>query len=174
MPVPVALAAPPSDAELEQLFADTATVHTTLAAGLLGDADAAHDAVQEAWIRAWRARGQVQERSLAAAWLRKIVVRECLRTLRWRSLRRWVGLEAAGLAAVDLPVLDVLVDAERVARVRAALAGLPAQQRVAWTLRVEEGWPLADIAAALEVSPETVKTHLARATARLRSQLDVV
>ena len=174
MPVPVALAAPPSDAELEQLFADTAAVHTTLAARLLGDVDAAHDAVQEAWIRAWRARGQVQERGMAAAWLRKIVVRECLRTLRWRSLRRWVGLETSELVAADLPALDVLVDAERVARVHAALDGLPGQQRVAWTLRVEEGWPLADIAAALEVSPETVKTHLARATARLRREFHVV
>ena len=174
MPLSVALPAPPSDAELEQLFVETAPLHTALAARLLGDADAAHDAVQEAWIRAWRARGQVQEQRTAAAWLRKIVVRECLRTLRWRSVRRWVGLESAELLAADVPVLDVLVDAERVARVRAALARLPPQQRVAWTLRVEEGWPLADIAATLEVSPETVKTHLARATARLRSQLDVV
>ncbi len=173
MPLAAALAAP-SDAELELLFAETAAAHTTLAARLLGDADAAHDAVQEAWIRAWRARGQVQDRTLAAAWLRKIVVRECLRTLRWRALRRWVGLEAAELAGSEPPVLDRLVDAERVARVRSVLAVLPPQQRVAWTLRVEEGWPLADIAATLDVSTETVKTHLARATSRLRSQLDAV
>ncbi len=71
-------------------------------------------------------------------------------------------------------MLDRLVDAERVARVRSVLAALPPQQRVAWTLRVEEGWPLADIAATLDVSTETVKTHLARATSRLRSQLDAV
>ncbi len=142
-----------------------------LARRLLGDDTDAADAVQAAWLRAWRNRDAFRGEGPAAAWLRAIVVRESLRTLRWRSLRRWfpVGDRVPDVVS-EHPAGDVALDATGVRRV---VATLPGQQRVAFTLRFDEGWTVPEIAAALQLSPETVKTHLNRALARVRHALGV-
>jgi len=148
--------------------------HTAVAARLLGDPDAARDAVQEAWIRAWGARAGLRDPDALGAWVRRIVVRECMRALRWRALRRTVGLERAPEPAHADDATSVL-EAEQARRALCrALEALPARQRIAWTLHVQEGWTLAEVATALEVSPETVKTHLARAAARVKEAIDAL
>lgn len=142
-----------------------------LARRLVGDECDAADAVQAAWLRAWRNRDAFRGEGPAAAWLRAIVVRESLRSLRWRALRRWfpLGERVPDLAATG-PSGDVALDA---ARVRQVVATLPGRQRVAFTLRFDEDWTVAEVAAAMELSPETVKTHLHRALARIRHALGV-
>jgi RNA polymerase sigma factor (sigma-70 family) len=55
--------------------------------------------------------------------------------------------------------------------VRWGLEGLSPMQRVTVILRHVEGRPVNDVAAAVSISPETVKTHLKRATRRLRELL---
>src|SRR5262245_26979432 len=56
----------------------------------------------------------------------------------------------------------------------AALRTLPAQQRAAIVLRYLADYSEEDVAAALQVTPGTVKTHLHRGIARLRGSLDPV
>lgn len=136
-----------------------------LAVHMLGDGDDARDAVQEAWIRAWTRRGQLRTEAAAAAWTRAIVARECLRILRWRAVRRWLPF---GDAVPDVPIAgpapdDALAAAELAARARVAAERLPPRQRLCWGLRFDEGWTVAEIAAATGLAPDTVKTHLGRA-----------
>ncbi len=54
----------------------------------------------------------------------------------------------------------------------AALAALPLRQRQVFLLRVWEGLPVEATARALAIGEGSVKTHLSRALARLREQLD--
>jgi RNA polymerase sigma-70 factor (ECF subfamily) len=141
-----------------------------LAMRMLGDEQEARDAVQEAWIRAWARRHQLQEPEAIGGWLRAIVARECLRALRWRAVRRWLPF---GEATPDLPTHnplpeDALHAGELAARARQAAAALPPRQRLCFGLRFDEGWTVAEIAAATGLSTETVKTHLGRALAAVQ------
>jgi RNA polymerase sigma-70 factor (ECF subfamily) len=141
-----------------------------LARRMLGDGDDARDAVQEAWIRAWTRRNQLRTEAAAAAWTRAIVARECLRTLRWRAVRRWLpfGDALPDRAAPDAGPEDALAAAEVARRARRAAERLPPRQRLCWGLRFDEGWTVAEIAAATDLTPDTVKTHLGRALAAVQ------
>lgn len=157
------------DAELHAAMVAGAERSLSLAIRLLGNRADAGDALQDAWLRAWSKRRDRREDSPAGAWLRVILVRECLRTLKWRGVRRWLPFGERVPDVADAPApTDEQLDA---ARVRALVAAFPAQQRVAFTLRFDEGWTLPEIAEALGVAPETVKTHLARALQRVRAEL---
>src|SRR5690348_6625129 len=58
---------------------------------VLHDLSAAEDAVQEAFVIAWQRRESLRETSAFAPWLRRIVLRECLRWRR-RPWLRWLTL----------------------------------------------------------------------------------
>ncbi len=139
-----------------------------LALRLMGNEADARDALQEAWVRAWRSRDEWRGEGNASAWLRTIVVRECMRSLKWRNLRRW--LPFAGEEA-DVAAPSSASDTVDVSRIRLLARKLPPQQRIAFTLRFDEGWTVPEIAESLGVGPETVKTHLTRALHRVRAAL---
>lgn len=63
-----------------------------------------------------------------------------------------------------------LVDPDDAIVVRDALARLPERQRCALTLRYLLDLPPNDVAAYMDCSVETVKTHLKRGLAHLREQ----
>lgn len=141
-----------------------------MATRILGDPGDAADALQEAWLRAWTRREHLRDASALRGWLRRIVANECLRVLRWRSVRRWLPF---GDALPEPPPAEL--DPTRaldVARARAAVERLPPRQRQLWGLRFDEGWTIPEIALATGIGAETVKTHLARALATVRAALE--
>ena len=85
--VSLPLVAPLTEEDLVQLLEEAAPRHLALAVRMLGRTEDAQDALQEAWFRAWKARGGLREAAAAHGWVRRILVAECLRTLRRRSLR---------------------------------------------------------------------------------------
>lgn len=144
-----------------------------LALRMVGSEAEAEDVLQEAWLRAWRARGSLHDRAALRGWLRQIVARECLRALRWRGLRRMLPWEEIPEPAdPGLSADRALLGAERSRQLRAAIELLPAKQRLCFGLRFDEGWTVPEIADACGMGAETVKTHLSRAVAAVQRAVE--
>lgn len=151
----------------------------------LGDPDEAADAVQDAMINAFRRAGQFGGRSAVTTWLHRIVVNACLDRVRRATSRPSDPVSfddlAAGSeepsalsgAALDSGAPDVGEQAALRLDLEAALATLPAEQRVPLVLVDVEGYPVAEVAQLLGVPVGTVKSRCARARARLVPLLTV-
>lgn len=141
----------------------------------LGDRGLAEDLYQETWTRVIQARTRWQPQARFATWLTKIA--HNLVVDAWRRARPCVdGAEAeAVLASLDAPAADrpdeVRGRFEQARRLQRALAGLPAEQRIAFLMRAEQGLGVDAIAAATGVGHETAKSRLRYAFARLREAL---
>lgn len=132
---------------------------------LTGDAEAARDVAQEAWIGIARGVRQLQDPARFRSWAHRIVVnkwRDWIR--RERAKRRAVQRAAADLAqrpAAEQPRDDI-------ARLRASLAELPADQRTVLSWFYLEEMSVREIAAALSIPAGTVKSRLYHARNALR------
>lgn len=168
-------AALPDDAAFVAALESAAGPHLALALRMLGREEEAREVVQDAWLRAWRHRGAVREAAALHGWLRQIVARECLRSLRRRALTRWLswGAELPEAPSPAPGPEHAVADAQALARVRRAVERLPPKQRLAWGLRFDEGWSVPEIAAAMGTSAETTKTHLGRALERVVTETEL-
>ncbi len=127
----------------------------------LGEPEEAADAVQDALISALRAADRFRGDSAVTTWLHRIVVNACLDRLRRRQVRPTVPL-----GELDRPAPEP-VDTDLVLDVRAALAALPEDQRLALVLVEMQGYPVAQAAEILGVPEGTIKSRCARGRARL-------
>ena len=141
-----------------------------IASGMLQSDDQAADAVQETFLKAYRALGQYRGGAFGA-WLRRILVNECLSVL--RSRQPYLSLDEL---TADLPSGERTPEEECIARadvqaVRAALRRLPAHYRSALVLRLLEGLSYREIARLLAVPVSTVETWIHRGRLRLQTLL---
>ena len=136
-----------------------------------GDAELAADATQDAWVEIVRSISRLDDADAFPAWALRIVGRRCARVIRSRQRRRRAR---AGLAREPGPTAtrgaESRADTEQNA-LQAAMAGLSGAHRAVIGLFYLEDMSIAEIAAALEVPPGTVKTRLLHARRKLRSQL---
>ena len=132
------------------------------AAAVIGDREAAHDAVQDGFAAALVDRARFDGGSLEA-WVRTIVVRKAL------DIRRRRGS--------DVPIEDdfnpELVESERDPEVAAAIRALSPRRRVMVFLRYFADLSYAEIADVCGVSAGTVAAALAQAHAELRRALEL-
>ncbi|HMN42352.1 MAG TPA: SigE family RNA polymerase sigma factor [Phycisphaerales bacterium] len=155
--------------DLTTLFDTEAVSLTRLARFYVDDTTAAEDLVQEAFIRFARTRGRLRDPDRAAAYLRSIVIN----LARDHNRRGLVSLRHRPPAAPDAP--SAAETAEQRAERRAvvdALRRLPRRQRDCVTLRYYHDLSVADIAATLGLSTNTVKTHLQRGLDALATTLE--
>ncbi len=148
---------------------------------ILRDEDAAADAVQEAFVSAFRAMGGFDGQAQLATWLHRIVVNTCLMRLRRRQRRPEQPID--GLLprfAEDghhaEPVVSWADSAERQLErrqvqqlVRDGLVELPAAARALIVMRDIEGVPTHEAAEALGISDNALKLRLHRARQALAS-----
>ena len=153
---------------------------------MLASFDEAEDAVQETFLRAWRARESFDGSALVRAWLYRIATNVCLDTLR-RSARRLSSMRTFAEVPWLTPYPDRLLDEaapseeepEAVAVTRetielaflAALQVLPPRQRATLIARDVLGWPANETAAALDTSVPAVNSALQRARATMQAHL---
>jgi RNA polymerase sigma-70 factor, ECF subfamily len=145
-----------------------------LAFRLLGDRTAMDDALQDAYVKAFRALPQFRGDSALGTWLYRITYRACVDHQRRESRQQvlpWPGAgpelsrrSAAGAAEPSATA------AARVDLVR-ALSALPVDQRAAVLLVDAEGLDYGTAAAVLGVAPGTIASRLSRARAALRTAL---
>jgi RNA polymerase sigma-70 factor (ECF subfamily) len=128
----------------------------SVALRMLGDREEAADAAQNAFVRAYEKLASYDRDRKFFSWLYRILVNECLNVRRARRVQ--VPLDP-DMVAPGSP-LDSLETAERRARVQAAVARLPREQREVIVLRHFADLSYREIADALELPEKTVKSRL--------------
>ncbi|WP_344872362.1 RNA polymerase sigma factor SigM [Allokutzneria multivorans] len=136
----------------------------------LRDPEEAADALQEAFISAFRAAGSFRAESQVTTWLHRIVVNACLDRIRRRQARPTVPLPEAGPGEPAVS-RDAMADRETSLAVQSALAELPAEQRSAIVLVDVEGYSVAETAKILGIAEGTVKSRCARGRGKLAKVL---
>jgi len=152
------------------LFERYAAQARRVARAVLGDPDDADDAAQDAFLSALVKLGQYDRRRPFGPWLMRIVANAATDRRRRRAVRQAEPLDA-GLAAGG-PRPDA--EAERRAlnaRLREALAELPARRRLAVVLFDVEGYSHAEIGEILGIPEGTVRSEVFHARRKLRELL---
>lgn len=140
-----------------------------LAYRLLGDRAAMDDALQEAYVKAFRALPDFREDAGLGTWLYQITYRACV------DLQRREGRhETAPEQDWERPAsggTDPAATAASRTDLQRALAALPVDQRAAVLLVDAEGLDYDAAASVLGVAPGTIASRLSRARASLRAAL---
>lgn len=152
-------------AAFQQIVEATADALVRLSARILGRVDEAEDAVQEAYLKAFRAlqAGQFDRRSSVRTWLYRIVTNTSLDAR--RSRRGQTLDEPLALEAVDVGGAEARLSLRELAD---WLSVLPEEQRVALVLSAVEGMSSAEIGEVMGCSEGAVEQRLVRARATLR------
>lgn len=139
----------------------------------------AEEIVQETFLRGYRALGDFDARAEFRTWIYRIAVNCALRVLNKRKAEGavpiaeefdedhpGVQLESNGASPERL-----LLDREIEFRRQAAMEKMTPDERLAFVLRHIEGRSTEEIAAALEVTPNTAKQAVFRAVQKMRRSL---
>ncbi len=132
----------------------------------LRDREEAADALQEAFVSAFRGASSFRAESAVTTWLHRIVVNACVDRMRRRQVRPAVPLPEGGPGEPPVPG-DAIADRELRLDVRKALAELPIEQRVPIVLVDVQGYTVTETARVLGIAEGTVKSRCARGRARL-------
>lgn len=154
---------------------------------ILGDADAALDAAQEAFVKAWRGLPRFAGDARFSTWLTRIAINQCRNELRRRRTVKHQHLLSLDAARSDADGADVALVAtlpasgptpyeearghEVEAALAVALTELDDEAREVLLLRDAEHLSYDDIAEVLEVPIGTVRSRLHRARSDLHRRL---
>jgi RNA polymerase sigma-70 factor (ECF subfamily) len=141
-----------------------------LARRMLGDAAAAEDAVQEAFLKLWTHASRWRPgKAKFETWLYRVTMNKCYDRLRRRGT---ASLDEAADVPDSAPGADrVLENAGLAAEVEAALAALPERQRAAILLCHYQECGNIEAAEILDISVEALESLLARGRRALRARL---
>ena len=138
------------------------------ALALVGDRDAAQDAMQEAFIRAFDALATCRNPDRFGAWFFRILANQCRNAMARR--RDVVALEAVDPAGGESA--DAAVDrSELAASLETALAQLTPEQREAFVMKHVDGRSYEEMAELLGVGTDALKMRVYRARDALRELL---
>ncbi|HXV56515.1 MAG TPA: RNA polymerase sigma factor [Gaiellaceae bacterium] len=142
---------------------------------ITGSSADAEDAVQEAFVKAYRALGRFRRGAPFRPWLLAIVANEARNRRRSAGRREQLALRVAEdpLSGGAVPSPEAaLLDAERRDQLLAALAGLREEDRLALACRYFLELSEEEAAAALGWRRGTLKSRTSRALERLRARLE--
>jgi RNA polymerase sigma-70 factor (ECF subfamily) len=158
----------------ERLVREHQTIAFRTAYLITGSAADAEEAVQDAFVKAYRARARFRPGAPFRPWLLKIVANEARNKRRSAGRRARLELHLAeerpSGGAAPSPEVALLAREER-ARLLAAIETLGEEHRAAVACRYLIGLSEAETAAVLGCRPGTVKSRLSRALARLEGEL---
>jgi RNA polymerase sigma-70 factor, ECF subfamily len=143
-----------------------------IAVRILGNREDAEEAIQDAFLRAFKALGDYEDRERFSAWLTRILVNQC-RTVLARTKRR-----DALFAELDPRRLDFIVaagpDEGAWADLENVLGQLPAEQREAIVLKYADDLTYEEMSRITGAGESALKMRVQRAFARLRALLQEV
>jgi RNA polymerase sigma-70 factor, ECF subfamily len=155
-----------SASDLEALFRSHWPRAYRAAYLVVHDRAAAEDIAQEAFLAAMRALDTFDRRRPFGPWLHRIVVNRAIDWTRARSLRREVGDDALQTAEAGSHVRMGVS-----AKVTAALASLPPDQRAVIVMRYLLEYTPGEIARMLELPRGTVNSRLRRGLDALQARV---
>lgn len=141
----------------------------TVALRMLGEYDAASDAAQTAFVKAYQKLDTFDPSRRFFSWIYRILINECLNAR--RDVRTYEEIPR-DLIAAGTPA-DTFEIAERRNRVQAAILVLPIEYREVVVLRYFAELSYDEISDVLHVPAKTVKSRLHTAKARLATLLNV-
>ena len=156
----------------------------TLAEKILNDHSLAQDAVQETFIKAFRAYDTLRDKSKVKPWLKRILVNTSLMQLRQIKRRSEQQIDdylpdfddngcRIEYKSNNLIGTETVVENELLrALIHSAFSKLPDDYRIILLLRDIEGYNTSEVAALLEITPANVKTRLHRARLALKKLLE--
>lgn len=136
---------------------------------ITGNTADAEDAVQEAFISAFRSLKNYRAEATFGAWLKRIVVNKAINILKKRKHEWMDGVEEFGVVEEE-PAAEYREELT-VDRVRKAIEELPDGYRSVLSLYLLEGYDHQEIAEIMDITESTSKSQLNRAKARLREKL---
>jgi RNA polymerase sigma-70 factor (ECF subfamily) len=150
----------------ERLFAVVESACLVCATRLLGDPHLAADAVQDGFLKAYRARATLRDDLDRRAWLVACVANAARDLSRQRGRRRWHPMGDTEPSLPAPPESDAREDA-----LRLALADLDPDHAALLLLVHGEGIPYREAAERLGLTVGTVRSRLHRAREDLRERL---
>jgi len=146
----------------------------------IGDQDLAQSIVQDSFMKAYNARGNFRGDCSVQTWLNRIALNMILDHQRTQKFRFWRSFRKTAVDITEIastlpsrastPEKDLLRQ-ERAAQVAKALESLSFNQRTIFLMHFQEGMNIPEISSAIDMSVNTVKTHLHRAIKAVREKI---
>jgi RNA polymerase sigma-70 factor, ECF subfamily len=146
----------------------------------IGDQDLAQSIVQDCFMKAYNARDNFRGDCSVQTWLNRIALNMILDHQRTQKFRFWRAFRKTALDITEIastlpsrastPEKDLLRQ-ERAAQVAKALESLSFNQRTIFLMHFQEGMNIPEISSAIDMSVNTVKTHLHRAVKAVREKI---
>jgi RNA polymerase sigma-70 factor (ECF subfamily) len=149
------------------------------ARSILRDDAEAEDALQDAYLQAWRAIGQFRADAKLSTWLTRIVIHVALARARKTARRAQITPLHPAAEPADYPSEASMDDSPETGALRAetrallekSIDALPDQFRTVFVLRALEEMSGEEVAACLDIPEATVRSRFFRARALLRAAL---
>jgi RNA polymerase sigma-70 factor, ECF subfamily len=142
---------------------------------LVQDDDEAEEALQLAWVNAWRRLATFAERARFTTWMTRIALRTAgsvaRRRVRTADVARGAASEARRVESDEVAADSAAAQRELRALLERSIDALPEIYRVVFVLRVVEGLSTAEVARDLELTETAVKVRLFRAREHLKGEL---
>jgi RNA polymerase sigma-70 factor (ECF subfamily) len=146
----------------------------------IGDQDLAQSIVQDCFMKAYNARENFRGDCSVQTWLNRIALNMILDHQRTQKFRFWRAFRKTAVDITEIasilpseastPEKDLLRQ-ERAAQVAKALESLSFNQRTIFLMHFQEGMTMPEISSAIDMSVNTVKTHLHRAVKAVRAKI---
>jgi RNA polymerase sigma-70 factor (ECF subfamily) len=139
----------------------------SLALHALRSRDAAEDLAQEVFLDLYRHLARIESAAHATSWLRRVTSHRCIDEIRRRRHRPELAVEALPERGVAPTPREYFIEE----RLQALVGTLPPRARMVVVLRFQEELEPSEIAEALNMPVNTVKSHLRRSISVLRVRL---
>ncbi len=137
---------------------------------ILGNEQDALDASQEALIRIYRKIHTFQEKAKFSTWIQRIVSNVCID--KFRSQKEVISIDEHEIVLPDTYSVEEAVLVKQLSSdIQEAIGQLPKQYRLVIVLRYLQDFSYQEIAEALELPLNTVKSYLFRARQQLQDKL---
>jgi len=140
---------------------------------IVGNVDDAQDLTQETFIKALQRHSQLKDLDKAAGWLSRIAANTAIDFL--RRNKKFAATDVTELAETRTSTIDspeqLLLRGERKLHLDGGLAALTERERTALLLRDVEDMPADQVAAQMNCSMATVRSHIANARVKFKRYL---